>query len=63
MKKRILIVTQYFWPEDFRVNELAKELSERGHIVDVLTGLPNYPSGNIFQEFKEEPKNFYRYKK
>tara|TARA_B100000902_G_C27314945_1_gene920689 strand:- start:3041 stop:4273 length:1233 start_codon:yes stop_codon:yes gene_type:complete len=62
VKKRILIVTQYFWPEDFRVNELAKELSKRGHIVDVLTGLPNYPSGNIFQEFKKEPKNFYRYK-
>ncbi len=61
MKKKILIVTQYFWPENFRVNELAKELSEKGHIVDVLTGIPNYPHGNTFNEFKKNPNKFYRY--
>ncbi|MBA3619688.1 MAG: glycosyltransferase family 4 protein [Acidothermales bacterium] len=45
---RILIVTQYFWPEDFRVNDLATELTQRGHLVTVLTGQPSYPSRNLF---------------
>lgn len=43
----ILIVSQYFWPENFRINDLAKGLIERGHQVDVLTGLPNYPAGEF----------------
>jgi colanic acid biosynthesis glycosyl transferase WcaI len=47
----ILIVTQYFWPETFRINDLAKGLVERGHQVTVLTGIPNYPDGNIFQGY------------
>lgn len=42
---RILVVTQYFWPEAFIVNGLVSELVRRGHEVEVLTGLPNYPSG------------------
>ena len=41
----ILIVTQYFWPENFRINDLAREFHKRGHAVTVLTGLPNYPAG------------------
>lgn len=45
---KVLIVSQYFWPEEFRVNELASSLLERGHSVDVLTGLPNYPQGRFF---------------
>ena len=45
---RILIVSQYFWPEEFRVNEIAEELVQRGFEVDVLTGKPNYPQGKIF---------------
>lgn len=44
----VLIVTQYFWPEDFRVNDLALGLKERGHRVTVLTGKPNYPGGAFF---------------
>jgi glycosyltransferase involved in cell wall biosynthesis len=44
---RLLIVSQYFWPENFRVNELAAGLAERGHDVVVLTGQPNYPSGRF----------------
>ncbi len=44
----ILVVTQYFWPENFRVNELVAGLVGRGHAVTVLTGLPNYPSGHFF---------------
>jgi len=41
---RVLIVTQYFWPEEFRVNDLAADLVLRGHEVVVLTGQPTYPS-------------------
>ena len=45
---KILIVTQYFWPEEFRVNDLAFDLVERGHEVTVLTGNPNYPQGKFY---------------
>ena len=45
---KILIVTQYFWPENFRINDLVLGLKERGHEVRVLTGMPNYPGGQIF---------------
>lgn len=41
---RILLVTQYFYPEQFKSNDLAFELQKRGHQVTVLTGLPNYQS-------------------
>ncbi len=44
----VLILTQYFWPESFRINDLALALSERGHEVTVLTGMPNYPTGRLF---------------
>jgi colanic acid biosynthesis glycosyl transferase WcaI len=54
----ILIVTQYFWPENFRINDLARELALRGHTVDVLTGIPNYPAGKVFAEFQAEPREF-----
>lgn len=49
---RILIVTQYFWPEHFRVNDLAAQLSAAGHRVTVLTGLPNYPEGKLFRGYE-----------
>lgn len=48
---RIVIVSQYFWPEFFLVNSLATELKARGHEVTVLTGLPNYPQGQYFSGF------------
>ena len=45
---KILIVSQYFYPENFRINDLAAELASRGHDVTVLTGIPNYPAGTFF---------------
>ncbi|MEZ4979971.1 MAG: glycosyltransferase family 4 protein [Chitinophagales bacterium] len=48
---RILIISQYFYPESFRINDLAFGLLARGHKVTVLTGLPNYPSGRLFENF------------
>ena len=44
---RVLIVSQYFFPEQFRVNDVAKGLVERGHEVTVLTGQPNYETGSF----------------
>ena len=44
----ILIVSQYFWPENFRVNDWAVGMQQRGHQVTVLTGIPNYPAGKYF---------------
>lgn len=58
---RILIVCQYFWPEGFRVNDLAAELVRRGHAVTVLTGKPNYPSGRLFPDFAADPGRFKQY--
>lgn len=48
---RILILSQYFFPEDFRINDLALELERRGHDVEVLTGMPNYPRGQFFKGY------------
>lgn len=44
---KILVVTQYFWPENFKINDLCDGLIERGHDVTVYTGLPNYPEGKF----------------
>jgi colanic acid biosynthesis glycosyl transferase WcaI len=44
----ILIVSQYFWPENFRINDITKLLIGKGHSVTVLTGIPNYPDGKYF---------------
>ena len=49
--KKVLVVTQYFWPEEFRVNELVKKLVSSGCDVDVVTGRPNYPDGAIYKDF------------
>jgi glycosyltransferase involved in cell wall biosynthesis len=49
---RVLIVTQYFWPEQFRINDLALGLAERGHEVTVYTGKPNYPGGRFFPGYR-----------
>lgn len=48
---RILLVTQYFYPEVFKSNDLAFELARRGHHVDALVGIPNYPDGKYFKGY------------
>lgn len=59
---RILIISQYFWPEYFRINDLAESLS-KNDVVEVLTGYPNYPEGNIYDDFKKNQKNYVQFKK
>lgn len=49
---KILILSQRYWPESFRITDIAEELVKRGNDVTVLTGLPNYPKGYIFDDYK-----------
>ena len=49
---RVLVVTQHFQPESFRINDVVKSLVERGVAVDVLTGKPNYPDGEYFTGYR-----------
>lgn len=58
---RILVVSQYFWPENFRINDLVKAWIHRGHQVTILTGVPNYPSGKVFDAYSQEPNAFSNY--
>jgi colanic acid biosynthesis glycosyl transferase WcaI len=58
---KVLVVSQYFWPETFRVNEIVSELCARGHDVAVLTGRPNYPQGVIDPDFRAAPERFSTY--
>lgn len=58
---KILVVSQHFWPENFRVNDLVLGLKERGHEVTVLTGLPNYPVGDIYSEYIEDKEKYSSY--
>ncbi|MFY7994484.1 MAG: glycosyltransferase family 4 protein [Bacteriovoracaceae bacterium] len=48
---KILVVSQYFYPENFRVNDLCQGLVDKGHDVTVYTGLPNYPAGSFFSGY------------
>ncbi len=50
----ILVVTQYYYPEQFRVNDICEELVSRGHRVTVITGLPNYPEGEIYSGYENK---------
>lgn len=59
--KKILIVSQYFHPETFRVNDIAKEWVDQGNEVTVLTGIPNYPRGRFYKGyswFKKRKENY-----
>lgn len=49
--KHILLISQYFYPETFRVNDMAVEWVKRGYKVTVLTGIPNYPMGKFFEGY------------
>lgn len=50
---RVLVVTQYFWPETFIINDLVRLLCDQGAEVTVLTGKPNYPNGKIFPGYQQ----------
>ena len=48
----ILVVSEYFYPDDFGINSIVEELSKAGHSVRVLTGLPDYTTSRIPKEYK-----------
>jgi glycosyltransferase involved in cell wall biosynthesis len=49
---RVLILSQYYWPESFRINEVVDSLREAGCEVTVLTGQPNYPEGRTYPGYR-----------
>jgi len=48
---RLLVVSQYYWPEPFRITDICESLVKRGHIVDVLTSVPNVPQGRFYEGY------------
>lgn len=51
MKKNILVVSQYFYPEQFRINDICEQWVKDGYKVTVLTGIPNYPKGDFYEGY------------
>ena len=51
MKKHILVYSQYFYPEQFRINDICIDLVKRGYKVSVVTGIPNYPDGRFYKGY------------
>ncbi len=47
----LLVISQYYNPEQFRINDICKEWVNRGHHVTVVTGIPNYPEGKYYQNY------------
>lgn len=56
VKKHILVISQYFYPEEFRINDICSEWVKRGYKVTVLTGIPNYPQGQFYEGYDLEHK-------
>ena len=50
-KKHILVISQFFYPEQFRINDMCCEWIKRGYKVTVLTGIPNYPQGKYYEGY------------
>lgn len=51
MKKHILVIAQYFYPEQFRINDICTEWVKKGYKVTVVTGIPNYPQGKYYEGY------------
>ena len=51
IRMNILIVTQYFYPENFKSNDVAFELAKQGNSVSVLTSIPDYPQGKFYDGY------------
>lgn len=49
--KKILLVSQYFYPEQFRINDICSEWVKRGYDVEVVSGTPNYPFGKFYDGY------------
>jgi len=49
---KVLVLSQYFWPESFRITEVVQALGRLDCHITVLTGQPNYPQGEIFDGYR-----------
>lgn len=49
--KHILVISQYFYPEQFRINDICLEWVKKGYQVTVVTGIPNYPKGKYYDNY------------
>ena len=47
----ILVISQNFFPENFRINDLLFNLKNKKISFKVLTGKPNYPDGKLYNGF------------
>lgn len=56
-----MVVTQYFWPENMRINNMVEGFVAKGHEVTVLTGQPNYPEGKVYADYRRDPQQFSTY--
>jgi glycosyltransferase involved in cell wall biosynthesis len=54
---KILVISQYYYPETFRITDVCESLSKKGHDVTVLTGQPNYPEGKIYKGYQNKYTN------
>jgi len=45
------VISQYFYPEQFRINDICTEWVKRGYRVTVITGIPNYPQGKYYEGY------------
>ena len=59
---KILVLSQYFWPEQFIINEVAELLKKNKNKIDIFTGKPNYPEGKFYSGFNFFNKTFDKYK-
>ncbi len=55
---KILVISQYFWPENFKINDVVVDLCQKGHDVTVLTSHPNYPKKSLFKDYYAQKKDF-----
>lgn len=53
---KILVICQYYYPEPFRITDICEELVKRGNNVTVVTGIPNYPMGEIYEGYRNGEK-------
>jgi len=61
-KRHILVISQYFYPEQFRINDICEEWNKRGYKVTVVTGIPNYPEGKFYEGygFREKRREIWK---
>ena len=55
---KVLLISQYFYPENFKINDLIFSLKKRGHEITVLTGKPNYSKTNFFEGYGWKSNDF-----